>query len=264
MRRRPRRPTRPRSSTQGRASSDRFAGAGSSARPRRLMSRVDASADRTSACHARPARRADRRVRPGADGADRLAVLPGLVDADRLRHGALHRPRQFPRRSSGRPRSAAISRRRCCNTALYTAAVGRADPAAVGRVRPAGLPAARPRRHGCCAPILFSTYMVPMIAVALVWSKLYSPSEGPLNQMLGWVGLPPQPWLSSPDTALGLDRHPQRLAAGRLFHRARGRRADPDPGSALRGGEARRRRPAAAVRLRSRCRCCGARCCSAR
>ncbi|TIT83456.1 MAG: sugar ABC transporter permease, partial [Mesorhizobium sp.] len=33
--------------------------------------------------------------------------------------------------------------------------------------------------------VLFSTYMVPMIAVALVWSKLYSPSEGPLNQMLG-------------------------------------------------------------------------------
>jgi ABC-type sugar transport system permease subunit len=51
--------------------------------------------------------------------------------------------------------------------------------------------------------ILFSTYMVPMIAVALVWSKLYSPSEGPLNQMLGWVGLPGSAWLSSPNTALG-------------------------------------------------------------
>lgn len=50
--------------------------------------------------------------------------------------------------------------------------------------------------------VLFATYMVPMIAVALVWSKLYSPTEGPLNQILGWVGLGPQPWLSSPDTAL--------------------------------------------------------------
>jgi multiple sugar transport system permease protein len=50
--------------------------------------------------------------------------------------------------------------------------------------------------------ILFSTYMVPMIAVALVWSKLYSPSEGPINQILGWLGINPQPWLSSPDTAL--------------------------------------------------------------
>lgn len=50
--------------------------------------------------------------------------------------------------------------------------------------------------------ILFSTYMTPMVAVALVWSKLYSPNEGPINQMLGWVGLPPGQWLSSPDTAL--------------------------------------------------------------
>jgi multiple sugar transport system permease protein len=50
--------------------------------------------------------------------------------------------------------------------------------------------------------ILFSTYMVPMIAVALVWSKLYSPSEGPINQILGLLGIGPQPWLSSPDTAL--------------------------------------------------------------
>ncbi|MBN9234098.1 MULTISPECIES: carbohydrate ABC transporter permease [Phyllobacteriaceae] len=50
--------------------------------------------------------------------------------------------------------------------------------------------------------VLFSTYMVPMIAVALVWSKLYSPSEGPFNQMLGFIGIGPQPWLSSPRSAL--------------------------------------------------------------
>jgi multiple sugar transport system permease protein len=50
---------------------------------------------------------------------------------------------------------------------------------------------------------LFSTYIVPTIAVAIVWAKLYSPTEGPYNQILGWVGLPAQPWLSSPDTALG-------------------------------------------------------------
>lgn len=51
--------------------------------------------------------------------------------------------------------------------------------------------------------ILFSTYMVPMIAVALVFSKLYSPTEGPINQVLGWIGIPPQTWLSAPQTALG-------------------------------------------------------------
>jgi len=51
--------------------------------------------------------------------------------------------------------------------------------------------------------VLFSTYMVPMIAVALVFSKLYSPTEGPLNQILGLVGIAPQTWLSAPQTALG-------------------------------------------------------------
>jgi multiple sugar transport system permease protein len=50
--------------------------------------------------------------------------------------------------------------------------------------------------------VLFSTYMVPMIAVALVWSKLYSPTEGPINQILSGVGVGPQLWLSAPDTAL--------------------------------------------------------------
>jgi multiple sugar transport system permease protein len=50
--------------------------------------------------------------------------------------------------------------------------------------------------------VLFSTYTVPMIAVAIVWSKLYSPTEGPLNQALGWFGIGPQPWLSDTGTAL--------------------------------------------------------------
>jgi ABC-type sugar transport system permease subunit len=47
-----------------------------------------------------------------------------------------------------------------------------------------------------------STYMAPMIAVALVFSKLFSPTEGSLNQILDWLGLPPSAWLSSPHTAL--------------------------------------------------------------
>ena len=50
--------------------------------------------------------------------------------------------------------------------------------------------------------VLFATYTVPMIAVAIVWSKLYSPTEGPLNQALGWFGIGPQPWLSDTGTAL--------------------------------------------------------------
>jgi len=87
------------------------------------------------------------------------------------------------------------------NTALYTAlSVALLLPLSVGF----GLLVHQRRVRGGVAlrTILFSTYMVPMIAVALVWSKLYSPSEGPINQMLGWIGLPGSPWLSSPDTAL--------------------------------------------------------------
>lgn len=87
------------------------------------------------------------------------------------------------------------------NTAIYTAlSAAILLPLSVGL----GLLVHQTRVRGGVAlrTILFSTYMVPMIAVALVFSKLYSPTEGPLNQIIGWVGLPPQTWFSSPNTAL--------------------------------------------------------------
>lgn len=103
----------------------------------------------------------------------------------------------FANNSVGRDFKAAL-----LNTALYTlASVVVLLPLSVGL----GLLV-----HQSLAPggvmlrtVLFSTYMVPMIAIALVFSKLYSPTEGPLNQILGWLGLPPQTWLSAPQTALG-------------------------------------------------------------
>jgi multiple sugar transport system permease protein len=92
-------------------------------------------------------------------------------------------------------------RRAFLNTAIYTAlSVAIILPLSVllgllvHQTRVAGGQALR--------TVLFSTYMVPMIAVALVWSKLYSSSEGPINQMLSWIGVGPQPWLSSPSSAL--------------------------------------------------------------
>lgn len=87
------------------------------------------------------------------------------------------------------------------NTAIYTAlSVVLILPLSIGL---AVLVHQRRVRGGVfLRTVLFSTYMVPMIAVALVFSKLYSPTEGPINQILGWVGLPPQPWLASPRTAL--------------------------------------------------------------
>lgn len=50
--------------------------------------------------------------------------------------------------------------------------------------------------------IVFIPYMIPTIAVAIIWGYLYAPLHGPLNQILGWVGLPAQPWLGSVDTAM--------------------------------------------------------------
>jgi multiple sugar transport system permease protein len=87
------------------------------------------------------------------------------------------------------------------NTAIYTGlSVVIILPLSVGL----GLLVHQQRVRGGIAlrTILFSTYMVPMIAVALVFSKLYSPTEGPLNQILGWIGVPPQTWLSAPQTSL--------------------------------------------------------------
>jgi ABC-type sugar transport system permease subunit len=50
--------------------------------------------------------------------------------------------------------------------------------------------------------ILFVPYMIPTLAVAIIWSYLYSPLYGPINQMLGWAGLPRQAWLGSVGLAM--------------------------------------------------------------
>lgn len=50
--------------------------------------------------------------------------------------------------------------------------------------------------------VLFLPYMIPTVAVAIVWGYLYAPQYGPLNQMLGWFHIPPQDWLGSVKEAL--------------------------------------------------------------
>lgn len=50
--------------------------------------------------------------------------------------------------------------------------------------------------------LLFSTYVIPTVAVALIWGYLLSPRGGPVNELLKMIGLPAQPWLGSPRTAL--------------------------------------------------------------
>lgn len=50
--------------------------------------------------------------------------------------------------------------------------------------------------------LLFTTYVIPTVAVALLWGYLLSPRGGPVNELLRMVGLPIQPWLGHPRTAL--------------------------------------------------------------
>ena len=50
--------------------------------------------------------------------------------------------------------------------------------------------------------LLFTTYVIPTVAVALLWGYLLSPRGGPVNELFKLVGLPIQPWLGSPRTAL--------------------------------------------------------------
>src|SRR5215207_5155438 len=46
-------------------------------------------------------------------------------------------------------------------------------------------------------------YIVPLVAVALVWRYMYLPGpQGLFNVLLGYVGVEPQRWLSSSDLAL--------------------------------------------------------------
>jgi ABC-type sugar transport system permease subunit len=50
--------------------------------------------------------------------------------------------------------------------------------------------------------VLFLPYMIPTVAVAIVWGYLYEPQYGPLNQILSLVHIPPQDWLGSINEAM--------------------------------------------------------------
>ncbi|MEW6045989.1 MAG: sugar ABC transporter permease [Bacillota bacterium] len=50
--------------------------------------------------------------------------------------------------------------------------------------------------------LIFAPVVTPAIAVGRIWSGIYHPSGGYLNELLRLVGLPPQQWLSSAELAL--------------------------------------------------------------
>ncbi|MDY0409263.1 carbohydrate ABC transporter permease [Paracerasibacillus soli] len=50
--------------------------------------------------------------------------------------------------------------------------------------------------------MFFLPYMTSIVAVSWVWRLLYDPHNGVLNQVLKWLHLPQQDWLSDPKLAL--------------------------------------------------------------
>jgi multiple sugar transport system permease protein len=60
----------------------------------------------------------------------------------------------------------------------------------------------RIRAKNVLRTVLFLPYMIPTVAVAIVWGYLYEPQYGPINQILGWMHIPAQDWLGSINEAM--------------------------------------------------------------
>ena len=56
--------------------------------------------------------------------------------------------------------------------------------------------------RGLFRAIYFAPYVTPIVASAWVWQWLFNRNFGPINTVLGWVGIPPQPFLGAPEQAL--------------------------------------------------------------
>lgn len=51
-------------------------------------------------------------------------------------------------------------------------------------------------RAGFYLPII-----IPIVATAIVWQRVFHPDFGIMNEVLGWLGIPPQKWLLDPNLA---------------------------------------------------------------
>ncbi|MFH5823633.1 carbohydrate ABC transporter permease [Georgenia sp. AZ-5] len=58
------------------------------------------------------------------------------------------------------------------------------------------------RGRGVVRVLLFATYVVPTVAIVIIWSNVYAPGYGPLDNLLALVGVDSPGWLSNPDAAL--------------------------------------------------------------
>jgi multiple sugar transport system permease protein len=60
----------------------------------------------------------------------------------------------------------------------------------------------RVKGNAIARTVIFLPYIIPSVAVAIVWGYLYSPMYGPLNEILAFFHLPAQQWLGSLDQAM--------------------------------------------------------------
>jgi multiple sugar transport system permease protein len=58
------------------------------------------------------------------------------------------------------------------------------------------------RLTGLSRVVLLVPLMVPPVVTGILWRLMFNVQYGPLNAALGFFGLNPQPWISSPDTAM--------------------------------------------------------------
>ena len=58
------------------------------------------------------------------------------------------------------------------------------------------------RGQGIVRTIVLLPLVATPVAVGMMWRLLFEPNIGFVNEMLSWVGIPPQPWLADPSTSL--------------------------------------------------------------
>src|SRR5699024_6920181 len=56
--------------------------------------------------------------------------------------------------------------------------------------------------RGVIRVIMLLPLVATPVAVAMMWLLIFEPTVGFANQLLGWLGLPAQGWISDPSTAL--------------------------------------------------------------
>lgn len=58
------------------------------------------------------------------------------------------------------------------------------------------------KSNGFLQGIMFAPWITPMVGMSIVWSWMFDPGIGPINQVLGLFGLPQPNWLTDSDTAI--------------------------------------------------------------